>query len=256
MRLMRLDLLVSLALLGWCAVGCRGTDVKLHDESIRQYRLGEHYFRDGSYVKAEEHYKRALNVDDRNAYAYRRLGMINIARGYFEQAEEYLRKAVKIDPDEAAHLDQLGVALVGRRKYQRALSTFRKALNKREDYFPSKYHIVGVYRRLKRLNKARVQCLQLLSTYPQKAEPHLEMGLLYLAQGDQHQAKRSFKRAIDRDSKLIEPHFELAKIYLQLKQYRLCLTHLQKVLSIKTTHSEARHMFGVARRAYMASGGR
>jgi Flp pilus assembly protein TadD len=60
--------------------------------------LGTVSFQQGDFDGAARHYKQALEINPRSAYAYAHLGELEIFRKNKEQAAAYLKEAIKLDP--------------------------------------------------------------------------------------------------------------------------------------------------------------
>ena len=60
--------------------------------------LGTVSFQQGDFDGAARHYKQALELDPRSAYAYAHLGELEIFRKNKAQTKAYLKEATKLDP--------------------------------------------------------------------------------------------------------------------------------------------------------------
>jgi Flp pilus assembly protein TadD len=60
--------------------------------------LGTVSFQQGDFEGAARHYKQALDLNPRSAYAYAHLGELEIFRKDKEQAAAHLKEAIRLDP--------------------------------------------------------------------------------------------------------------------------------------------------------------
>ena len=60
--------------------------------------LGTVAFHEGNFAKADEHYRRALELNSRSAYAYAHLGESALFRSDTETGRAHLKRAMELDP--------------------------------------------------------------------------------------------------------------------------------------------------------------
>jgi Flp pilus assembly protein TadD len=60
--------------------------------------LGTVAFHEGEFETAEQHYRRALELNPQSAYAWSHLGEVALFRGDSSSARAHMRKALEIDP--------------------------------------------------------------------------------------------------------------------------------------------------------------
>jgi tetratricopeptide (TPR) repeat protein len=82
----------------------------------------------GDLEGAIEDFRRCLNLDTRNAVAYRSIGRIHNKLGRYSQAVVALRKSLKIEADNAMALAQLGLAYYHLNRPFNASNRFRMSL--------------------------------------------------------------------------------------------------------------------------------
>jgi tetratricopeptide (TPR) repeat protein len=98
-----------------------------------QYNLGRAYYGKKQYRLAEEHFKRALNMEPSYSQAMWGLGLTYLATGRYDEAVAALSSAVEISPDFAQAQYDLGRAYLQLRNYRRAKDAFSKAAVLRPD---------------------------------------------------------------------------------------------------------------------------
>jgi len=90
--------------------------------------LGWAYYNKGEHLKAERHYKRALNIAPDFVIALRDLGRTYIATGKMRKAVKILEKGVKAAPEYAEIYFYLGKACAGSGDYENALRNYRESV--------------------------------------------------------------------------------------------------------------------------------
>jgi tetratricopeptide (TPR) repeat protein len=88
-------------------------------------------YRDGlwDYPAAEEHFKKAIEIDDTNAEAYDQLGWTYFNMQEYEQAETYLKKATEADPEFGQAFGHLAINYWARRNWEDAIMPFQHAIS-------------------------------------------------------------------------------------------------------------------------------
>ena len=89
----------------------------------------------GQFVKAEEYYRKAMEIDPESAIPINCLGYSYISQGRLDEAIEYLQKAVDIDPMEPKFNNNLGLAYGMKKDYEKAFMCFRRVTNEANAYY-------------------------------------------------------------------------------------------------------------------------
>ncbi len=125
------------------------------------YELGRVYINRGKIPEAEEAFKKARDLNPRNVMAYVELGWLFVKREDFVKAEELFRKAVEINPDN----DKAYGALVTIAKERKDFDTIKK-YHKTADDLRFQYYIpvtIANYRKLYDIlekRKIKLVCVQ------------------------------------------------------------------------------------------------
>jgi tetratricopeptide (TPR) repeat protein len=125
------------------------------DNEIAWLLLGAVYERQKQFDKAEEEFKKALEVNPRNAQVLNYYGYMLADRGVrLDEAHGLIQRAVLLEPHNGAYLDSLGWVYFKENKFQDAEVTLRKAVE-REPHDPTiRSHLGDVYARQGRLDSA------------------------------------------------------------------------------------------------------
>jgi tetratricopeptide (TPR) repeat protein len=134
----------------------------------------------GDLQAAEDAYRRALELDPQNQFAYYNLGVIRQAQGDLEDAETNYRIAVGIDPDFAAALFNLAIIRADAGAAEEAIGLYE--------------HIVEVTP-IEDADPATVRLV---------AAAHLNLGFLLIDQGDEAAGQAELDEAVRLDPTLEE----------------------------------------------------
>jgi tetratricopeptide (TPR) repeat protein len=112
------------------------------------------------------------------------------------KAEQAYKKAVDLDPTESSHLRGLGQTLMAEEKYQDALGVYQKLIDLMPDEGDNYLHIARIYRELHELDKAEDNLLKARQYEPGSLEVMYNEAMLYQAQGRYDDAIRVLADAV------------------------------------------------------------
>ncbi len=135
-------------------------------EAFRAYALGDEAHQKGNDIpEAEDHYKRALELDPKLAMAWARLGVIRLNSGALSEATEYFTRAYQLS-DNVSEYEKLYIA---------------------GHYYAE---VTGD------LNKA-IETLQVATQeYPLQSDNFINLGVFYLKNGDIDKGRDAMRRAL------------------------------------------------------------
>lgn len=180
---------LAAALIATGLTGCGGR----RSEQLQE--RGETYLHIGRYSEAVNEYERAIAADPENAAAYLGKGRAHVALGDIEDALEAFEEAVALRSDyeeaytEAVHL------LVEEGREDEALEmahTFEAA-----DPLSGGILLAHTQHRLGASADAIVTLEQLRGQHPVEEQTHVSLALLYLAEGEYHEAETTLRHVLD-----------------------------------------------------------
>jgi Flp pilus assembly protein TadD len=129
-----------------------------HDNEMVWFLLGAIYERQKFYDRAETEFKKALDVNPRNAavlnyYGYM-LGDLGIR---LDEAESLVQRALKEEPHSGAYLDSLGWIYFRENKLTEAEATLRKAVQRESHDATIRSHLADVYAKSGRTDLAAIE---------------------------------------------------------------------------------------------------
>ena len=111
-----------------------------------------------------------------------------------------------------AHLN-LGVNQAQRGENAKAILSFRKVLNLDDRNVVATYNLALCYAKLKRWKEAEEGFKATLLLAPEDAQPQLDLGRVYLLQGDLDAAARTLKSLVAMNATSAEGHYLLSQVY-------------------------------------------
>jgi len=139
-----------------------------------------------------------------------------------EKAENAYRKAVELDPSELSHQRGLGQTLLAEEKYPEALKVFEKLSDVMPDDSDVYLRIAQIYRELHQLDKAEQNLVKARQYAPGSLEVMYNEAMLYQAQGRYEDAIRVLSDAVTgikgQSPALSTRRRSLAILYQQLGQ--------------------------------------
>jgi tetratricopeptide (TPR) repeat protein len=138
------------------------------------------------------------------------------------KAEESYRKAVELDPSELSHQRGLGQTLLAEEKYSEALKVYQKLSDVMPDDSDVYLRIAQIYRELHQLDKAEENLVKARQYAPGSLEVMYNEAMLYQAQGRYEDAIRVLSDAVTgikgQPPALASRRRSLAILYQQLGQ--------------------------------------
>ncbi len=132
--------LIIVAILGVVAINQRQTlnevvadlPSKLSDKLDKLWQIAQEALKDRKYLRAEKALLMILRVDERNATAYNRLGILYAKQQAFNDAIECFEIAQSLEPS-ASSLHNVGLIYFETEQYDKAVLAFEQALSMEED---------------------------------------------------------------------------------------------------------------------------
>ncbi len=167
------------------------------------------YHQSGQLRKAEEIYKRILEVNPNHSDSLHLLGVIAHQVGKIDMAVGLINKAIQHNPGNPIYYNNLANALIYQGKSVEAIFYYQKALELKPDYADAHNNMGSALKDQGRLVEA-ITCYQkTLELKPNSAEVHNNMGNALKDQGKLAEATSCFQKALDIKPNLAEAYNEL-----------------------------------------------
>jgi len=156
--------------------------------------------------KAEEQYRRALQMDARYLDALLGLGRLKDRKGHFKEALDTYQRAVKYHPQNAAAWNHLGLCLARQGRLSEAADALQRAVNlePRQELYRTNLAVIFVEA------GHTEDALRHLQAVHDEAQAYYNLGYLLQKKGDTAAAARYFNLALQR-----KPDFEEARQWLE-----------------------------------------
>jgi tetratricopeptide (TPR) repeat protein len=225
--------------------------------------------------EANEHYVRALALDNNNPDALSRVGIMELEKKNYEKAAEYLKKAKELQPDNSATLRALGEVLLEQGNYVDAIKMLNQVLlfdaqdanthlllgrayekNNNPEKAAEHIELAGKYGKK---DAAIVEAIgydiarnytksgkyeEALAAYKKEIKKnenpalgYYEMGGVYESLEDQNNALKAYQKAYELDKKQIQGIFRSAEIY-QARNDKANAEKMLKILKGKADYKE------------------
>ncbi len=128
------------------------------ENEMTWFLIGAIFERQKQFDKAEEEFKKVLNVNPKNAAALNYYGYMLADRGLrLDEAREMIQRALDQEPYSGAYLDSLGWVYYKQNKLTEAETALRKAVE-RESHDPTiRSHLGDVYAKQGRMEQATIE---------------------------------------------------------------------------------------------------
>lgn len=183
--------------------------------------LGDAYRDTGRSGDAIEQYQKALELEQDNASALMGLALVAMGQEEWRTAQGYWGKAVDVLSESQFASQDLrlekayfyyGTTLIKLAEYEDAVLYLKEALRIKRSDADTHYALAVAYRELGSVNKQRESLENALLFVPNMPEANYDLGLLYIADGDEATAAELFRRAVDNAPQREEPLDELVKL--------------------------------------------
>lgn len=207
--------------------------LKYAPDSARVYNnLGVVYYGYGKFKEADEHCKKAIELEGNFSNAYSNQGVIYKNMGKYEEAILAYKKAISLDPDYAQAYNNLGVVLRNLGRYQEAIEIYKQALEVDSNYANAYYNLGYAYNELGRKNEAIESFKQAIEYNPYFLDAYNNLGVCYNDIGDIDKSIALFERALENNLYDDVLYSNLAVGYFFKKKYDLARKFFDKAKNL------------------------
>ncbi|MGH7200218.1 MAG: tetratricopeptide repeat protein, partial [Planctomycetaceae bacterium] len=220
-------------------------------KALAHFMTGQMLERRNRFREAYEEYKQAVELDPDAVEVYQALVPLAFSLNDEETARKYADRAVELDPDNYQLLRRLGIQMAGERKLPEAVQLLEKALKSPRlkhdsaDYVTLSRDLGILYGALGEKEKAADAYLVVFEARTEGEKFHLDfqtrealqrdpttsferIGRAFLDANRPKLAAKAFERSVDAgESRPAILSYNLARVYLQTKEYDKALEELQ-----------------------------
>ncbi|MGB2696798.1 MAG: tetratricopeptide repeat protein, partial [Candidatus Zixiibacteriota bacterium] len=188
-------------------------------------------------TKAEELFKRAIEVEPGRAATYTVYAGFLGQIGKVQEAEELMRRALEIEPNKAstyvAYAD--GLREIG--KAEQALQLLNKAIEIDSAYGPTYNSLAYAYNEIGDFDKALWAANRGIELAPDQPNPYDTRGEIYALNGMPERAIENYKKALEKDPDFQASLGHLAAVYLLTGDWRKAEDALRKMASSENKYT-------------------
>jgi RNA polymerase sigma factor (sigma-70 family) len=170
--------------------------------------------RQGKLDEAAASFRRAIQIDPRDAQAYNNLGIVLLRQGKLVEAIDCFRRAIELDPKLTQAHYNLGNALHQQGKLDEAVACFRRAIQLDPRDAQAHNNLGNVLLQQGKMDEAVASLRRSIELDPRNASVHNNLGNVLSRQGKLEEAVACFRRALELNPKLTQPHDNLGNALL------------------------------------------
>lgn len=157
--------------------------IPLRNKSYGEYiELGNFYDRGYKFIKAEQAFKKAIEINPENYLAYHKLGQNYYEQGKYGQAEAAYKKAIEINPKNEWMYIELGRIYRSQQKYCQAQKLFEEALKINPRSNEAYVELFFIYHKYGKYKKSEDALKKAIETGHENKEAYYELNLLFHTQ--------------------------------------------------------------------------
>ncbi|MDZ7672503.1 MAG: tetratricopeptide repeat protein [Halanaerobiales bacterium] len=213
------------------------------DGSVPDYmNIANMYKEQNNYSKAEEYYRKLLDLDSQNTTAISELGDVLIEQEKYDQAIEILLKGVEITPDSVITNYNLGQAYYLNKEYDNAEKYLLKVVELKYNNYRALYYLGKTYEKKENFQNAKYYLNESTKFNPDYVPAYIALGTINLKEGNNYQAIANYSTAVEKNPEYADSHFHLALAYYQADMKEAAISELRKTLHLSDGHSSARQL--------------
>ena len=215
-------------------VSCGQNKAELRRREIAQRDLGSQYLLAGDSTTALKHLLEAEKLYPKDHILQNYLGLAYMAKNSPDLAIEHYRKALKLKSDYAPAKNNLGAVYLEQENWDAAIAVYQELtgdLLYATPHYPLSNLGYAYYRKkqYQRSEKYYREALKLEPTHP----PALRgLGRTYVAMGRGAEAVAALSLVVERYPEFAGAHYDLARAYMLLRNYRRAKAAYQKVVEL------------------------
>ena len=176
--------------------------------------LGVATMQQGRVGEAMGLYRKALEISPNSAETHINLGVALLQEGLPEKAADHFQHAAQIEPGNAKAYKDLAVAYLQEHQWDDAVTQFQRAVEIEPDVAETRYGLGSALTRAGRAEEAMAQFRKVLQLDDEQAGAHVDLATGLMRDGRTDDAIAHLRRAIEINPSLAEAHNNLANALL------------------------------------------
>lgn len=165
-------------------------------QADQYYRQGMAELQVGDPLKAEQSFRKVLDIDEKHVKA-----QVGIGNAYVNQDKPYLairafERAIAIDPRYASAYQSLGIAYMKYGKGDEAVKAYVKAVEIARDDPEMQLELANVYMELAYWDLAVTEFKKIIERYSKNSSAFMGLGLAYELRGEKNSAAKIYRKLL------------------------------------------------------------
>ena len=207
-------------------------------DDLSYVRAGDAFERADDAAGAIESYRKAVELNPKNAMARSNLGGLLVGAGETDEGEKHLRVALKLDPELPAAHYNLGMLHARRGQVPQALEQLATAARLEPDNPHIRADFGALLCATGKFLEGEQQLREALRLDGRNAQAHYALGRLAFRAGQVPQGIEHLERAVEYDPGYTEARHALAKVLLLHGRTQEALTHLTQAVEHEPDNAE------------------
>ncbi|MES2040339.1 MAG: tetratricopeptide repeat protein [Pseudomonadota bacterium] len=216
------------------------------DDADLNNKLGDVFYDQQDYAKAETQYRLALKAKTDFPEAELNLGLTLDALGQFAAALPCYQRVIQQQPANHLAYFNLAVTLTSLGQVEEARISYEKVLELKPGFSHAHFNLAALLQRHDLLDEAEEHYLRTIEANPQHFAAHCNLGVIYEAKRQFTQAKEQYLQALRIHPQHAETHHNLGLVACHLLQTDLAITHFLQALNLRPGFAEAMISLGDA----------
>lgn len=205
--------------------------VSYHGYSLQSYYdRGLLYLKQGDFANALSDFDIVVSLDGTNLNGYLNRGLIYMNMGEFERAERDFARCIKIEPKSPLAYFNRGLLYSRIRQNDLALKDLSRAVQIESKNFQFRLFFARALALAGNWQEAINEFEACIAIDPQNAEPHFEVGQIFLEARQLDNAVQAFSMCVQLDPGLTSAYVNLGLIYLNQGKLSLALEALDRAV--------------------------
>ena len=204
------------------------------------------YHQSGQLQKAEEIYKKILEIDPYHSDSLHLSGIIAHQVGKNDIAVNLINKAIQQNPKSPIYYNNLGIALKDQDRLSEAISSYQKALDLEPAYADAYNNMGNAFKDQGKLDEAISSYQKALQLRPDDAEVYNNLGNAFKDQSRLDEAISSYQKALELKPDLAKVYNNLGAAFKDQGKLSEAISSYEKALELKPDFAEAYNNLGNA----------
>lgn len=183
-------------------------------EDVILIKQGDDFAQRGEFDQALAYFKKALDVNPKNANAYRVWALVLLDQGDYDEAERLLQKAFELEPHNELVIWNLGKVAHVQEQHEEAEALYRQAIEIRPSFDLPYIDLSILLAEQGRNDENRELLRDAAERLPKQTDFHLMLGELLLKEGKPQEALRCYQRALEADPQCLPALMPLASLLI------------------------------------------